>query len=730
MPRKASLILAVIVAGSAVGFYFLKAESPEQARERYFAKGRSYASAGKRPEAIIMFRNAVQADPKFAEAHYELGLVLMQRREFAQAFSELRRAVELKPALVQARHALGSLHLLDRNIAAAKEQLAKIAEQAPDAFEARFLGTAIALFEDDIPKALEEMREAVSRAEKEKARELLEAYIELGNIHLLNKDWIAAETAYRKALAVNPKLLRGREGLSAIYMARGDEGRALQELISATKIDPENDDAWHRLGDLYVRLNRRDEYEKLYRAFLENKPDSIAGKKKMVEILLNKADFKTAKAHTDEILRAEPGDIDGLFFRARVYLSENDSRKAHDDLMRVTTADPKFAPAFYFLGLAQIRLGNIAQARGSLVQALELRPDAIEPRLTLAEIYLNSGDPESARRESEYVLRHAPDHRIALLIAGTAELRKGESGKALALFRKAQSAGPEDARIHMLLGTALLTQKNYVQGLKELEESLSLDADGIEALNSIAVALVQQGKRKQAKERVERHASKTQMKAEVYQLLGQLSFDRKEFGEGIHQLRRAIAIKPELISAYFLLGHGYIAQNKIDEAINEYQKIIEKTPGDPGVYTILGTLHDHKGQFVKANRYYERALKINPNFVAAANNLAWNYAEHGGNLDLALPLAQKAREKSPDSPHILDTLGWIYYKKGLFENAAALLRDSSEKLSNRNAMVLYHLGMAYHQAGHKAQAREAFRTALNLGDFPAAEEARRLLAMR
>ncbi|MGH7928230.1 MAG: tetratricopeptide repeat protein, partial [Candidatus Binatia bacterium] len=134
-------------------------------------------------------------------------------------------------------------------------------------------------------------------------------------------------------------------------------------------------------------------------------------------------------------------------------------------------------------------------------------------------------------------------------------------------------------------------------------------------------------------------------------------------------------------------------------------------------------------QYAKANQYYERALKINPNFVAAANNLAWNYAEHGGNLDLALPLAQKAREIDPDSPHILDTLGWIYYKSGLFDNAVVLLEDSSEKLNNGDAVVLYHLGMAYHRDGRNAQARDTFDRALKLNkDFPGAEEARKLLA--
>jgi tetratricopeptide (TPR) repeat protein len=230
-------------------------------------------------------------------------------------------------------------------------------------------------------------------------------------------------------------------------------------------------------------------------------------------------------------------------------------------------------------------------------------------------------------------------------------------------------------------------------------------------------------------ERAEQHFSKTKMQAEVHQLLGQLSLDGKEFDKGIQHLRQAIGLKPESITAYFLIANAYIAQNKIDQAMDEYQKIVEKTPSDPAAHTILGILNNQKRLYAKANEHYESALKINPNFVAAANNLAWNYAEYGGNPDLALPLAQKAREMNPDSPQILDTLGWIYYKRGLFDNAVALLKDSSAKLKNGDPVVLYHLGMAYHRSGRKVEARDTLNKALALNkNFPGADEARKILS--
>ena len=64
-----------------------------------------------------------------------------------------------------------------------------------------------------------------------------------------------------------------------------------------------------------------------------------------------------------------------------------------------------------------------------------------------------------------------------------------------------------------------------------------------------------------------------------------------------------------------------------------------------------------KKQPQKANGYYQKVLDLNKNFAPAANNLAYNYAQYGGNVDVALGLAQKAREVNPNDASIADTLG-------------------------------------------------------------------------
>jgi Flp pilus assembly protein TadD len=112
----------------------------------------------------------------------------------------------------------------------------------------------------------------------------------------------------------------------------------------------------------------------------------------------------------------------------------------------------------------------------------------------------------------------------------------------------------------------------------------------------------------------------------------------------------------------------------------------------------------------------------------AANNLAYLYAMAGDNLDVALNLAQSAKASAPDDADIDDTLGWIYYKRGLPALAVEPLRRSVAK-DPKNALFHFHLGMVYVKAGDAGNARSMLQRAVSLGlESQDAAEAQRALA--
>ena len=210
--------------------------------------------------------------------------------------------------------------------------------------------------------------------------------------------------------------------------------------------------------------------------------------------------------------------------------------------------------------------------------------------------------------------------------------------------------------------------------------------------------------------------------------MGQVKLAAKEYPLGIEYLEKVINLDPNATVAYYQIGNAYAAQKKFDSAISQYEKVIAKSPKAIPPLMMLAVLYDRKTQTDKANEHYRKILDINKNFVPAANNLAWNYAHFGGNLDVALGLAQRARELAPQDPGVADTLGWLSYKKGLYPTAISALKESNEANKGSNPEVLYHLGMAYAKNGDKTLATETLGKALSSDkNFTGREDAKKAL---
>jgi Flp pilus assembly protein TadD len=101
---------------------------------------------------------------------------------------------------------------------------------------------------------------------------------------------------------------------------------------------------------------------------------------------------------------------------------------------------------------------------------------------------------------------------------------------------------------------------------------------------------------------------------------------------------------------------------------------------------------------------YQKVLEIQPDNPFASNNLAYVMLEQGGNVDVALSMAQTARRQLPDNPNSADTLGWAYYHKQVYDSAINLFKEAIRK-DPANAQFVYHLGMAYAKNGQADLAR-------------------------
>jgi Flp pilus assembly protein TadD len=151
-------------------------------------------------------------------------------------------------------------------------------------------------------------------------------------------------------------------------------------------------------------------------------------------------------------------------------------------------------------------------------------------------------------------------------------------------------------------------------------------------------------------------------------------------------------------------------------------------PDNVAALMLLGVLDEQTGKTAEARKAYEEVLAAQPRFAPAANNLAWLLAETGGDLERAWQLARVAREAAPAEPHVADTLGWILHRRGMYEAALPLLKESLAKLPD-NPEIQYHLGLTYARIGDRDNARRVLASAASTPRAtPVREQAQRALA--
>jgi tetratricopeptide (TPR) repeat protein len=149
--------------------------------------------------------------------------------------------------------------------------------------------------------------------------------------------------------------------------------------------------------------------------------------------------------------------------------------------------------------------------------------------------------------------------------------------------------------------------------------------------------------------------------------------------------------------------------------------------GDERVLYMIAMLEEVQGNNSRAIDYYRRIVDIDDHNVTALNNLAAHLSEQPDQLDTALKFAQRAKELAPNGDAAIDdTIGWIYYRKGLYHTAVKYLETAVK--AGGGAKRKYHLAMAYAANGQQQPARQTFEIAQQLdASLPEAREARETL---
>jgi tetratricopeptide (TPR) repeat protein len=730
---------------------------PNVRKQKYLESGNRYSEQGKYREAAIQYMNALKVDKSFPEAHYALAQTYMHLGQYSGAYAELTRTVDLQPANLKARIDLGNLLLAGGKIDEAQKQADAIMAAQPNNPDLHAILSAIALKRGNRDLALSEIGKALQlepgraafhedlgllqSADPAKASSVedelkkavaldpksVNAKLLLASFYARNNRLQDAEQVGWSAVATDPKSIAPRESLAQIVLREGDQPRAEQVLRQASKDLADNPRGVVILADYFVGTGQMDKAKAEFASLAEKYPKNLVVQKGYVRVLLQVKDYGTARTVVTNLMKKSSKDPEVTALNGIVLLNDGKANDAVDALMEGAKNYPKDAFIQYWLGRAALQKGDNALAEKSLRQAVELNPSRLEAAEELARIAAARGDMQLMEDVADKTITAAPRFPGGYIWRATVELNHNAPDKAEDDLKTAMSVAPHSPQAFLLLGRIRFSQKRFPEGVALLEQALQDDPNSLEAMHLLVEYELFQKHPDKAMARLNAQIEKSPKNSGFYDLLAQLQIQDKNLDQAVATAQKAMQMNPGDAEAVMLYTQLQVNRGQAANAINAWEQWLSAHPTDANALAIVGTLEESRGDNAKAEAYYKKALQNDPKQSVAANNLAYRMLLNGENVDVALTLAQTARQKTPNSPNTADTLAWAYYYKGTYAFARDLLEDAV-KADPKNATMEYHLGMVYGKLKDKNNASIHLKKAVSLAPgSPTAKDAQTAL---
>jgi len=578
--------------------------------------------------------------------------------------------------------------------------------------------------------------------------ELLHLYGETGL-------WDKAESVLNQILRIPASEYNNLARL-AIFLERHGKWNLAEKfyLEGAAKVPARETAPLMDLGAFYARRHAYDKALQTMQKALEIRKNDPTILVNIARVYLDIKKIDEAESAVDKALKNNPEHVQANYVRGRIYFQKKDFAKALERFNLTIMKAPRNAEAYYYKALCLLRKGargmrdqdlfQVAAgyaddtgawerklAEENLQKALELNPKLMKARLRLAEIHLKAKKYNLARQQIEATLEIEPHHLKALTLLGALKISQGDMKEAENIIKKVLARNPDLVDWHVRLGVIYASMQRLTDALQIFQKVLETDPLQIDALKLIVAIYLRTKKFDEAFRFLHKHkkiiAGNRTGAALIEHLEGAIFMAQGESQKASLHFQKAIAGDPKIIPPRMALAGIYARNKKTAQAIAQYEAVLGLNAEYLPACMALGMIHDREGQKQKAEKYYRQVLEINSGYGPAANNLAVILAARDDQVNEALRLAWIALEKMPNDANAKETLGWIYYRKGNYDNSITEIEESLA-LMPTNAIAKYHLGLAYYSKKEFEKARALLKEALKLNpNFEGARHARSML---
>lgn len=471
--------------------------------------------------------------------------------------------------------------------------------------------------------------------------------------------------SYRKSLALDPGNVPLAIKVSYDYLRRGETAEAISVLKDAAKAAPKDTTPCLALSTIYLRhLQKPDLAIKYAQQAMDIAPKTFAPYEALLEVYQTQGQATRADQLLQKAAKSKSEDPEFWLslaeFSGRVFLRDSGATVSDADLKKVSGFLDKAAEygkenpeVLSRVGDIHVLARQIERAVPFYEQVAVLKSTYPQIREKLAAAYVETGQNEKAIAKLEEIVKLNPLSLPAYDQLTALYLKTNDQEKALSSARQALVMDPQTKERHLQIIDLLFKLRKFEQAADALAEA------------------------------------------------------RKRFP------------KTGLLTYYH--GIALSEVKKHEEAMRAFEEaLVEAANSQPDLldgdfYFSYGAASEQAGQYVKAADLFRKSIELDPSNAARSYNyLGYMWVERNENLEEAGQLIRRALELEPGNGAYLDSLGWLYFKQGKYQEALVELQRAAEALPEPDAVVYEHIGDACDKLGKKAEAVLYWQKALQL----------------
>ncbi|MBO5807873.1 MAG: tetratricopeptide repeat protein [Bacteroidales bacterium] len=471
-------------------------------------------------------------------------------------------------------------------------------------------------------------------------------------------------------------------------------------LSSVLSQDPENDAAWYYMAVTSLMRNEVPEAEECLKAAISIDPGNFWYRYRLAGIYGATQRKELTADMYEKLLEDFPKRSELYIDMMELYAAQGDYEKALETIAQVETVfGLTESAAMYRFNLLRT-LGRHEEAYASLEKYNE---EYSSPYVltTLADWQMSMYNDSTALGYYDEALDLAPDYTPAIL--GKAETyrltrRYDEYFKELDGFVSMEDI-PAQAKSEYLLAIVQRTDPKFIRSFESQIDSVILQAVGRHPqdstmLHTAGVYYYSTDRNDEARKYFGRNVEAWPESLSASASFVEFLMYAGEWESLSMEGRKAFSRFPKETAFLEMASVGDYNLKKYDDVLDICRKVLETAPNDSSstlrAWSTMGDIYHTLGDAKKSYKAYDKALKINPDYVYVLNNYAYYLSMEGKSLKKAYSMSKKTIEAEPNNSTYLDTFGWILYLQGKPDQAKPYFKQAMLYGGKESPVILDH----------------------------------------